>query len=84
MELVVKKENERLDKYIASVTDYSRELVTKMIQDNYILVNNKKEKGSYKVNVGDNITIKDGYIKQINAKPKKMDLNIHILIIKNV
>ena len=49
MKLVVERENERLDKYIASVTDYSRELVTKMLKDDYILVNGKLEKGSYKV-----------------------------------
>ena len=76
MELVVEKENERLDKYIASVTDYSRELVTKMIQDDYILVNNLKEKGSYKVKIGDIISIKEGYVKELCVTPKKMDLDI--------
>ena len=76
MELVVEKENERLDKYIASVTDYSRELVTKMIQDDYILVNNLKEKGSYKVKIGDIISIKEGYVKELCVTPKKMGLDI--------
>ena len=76
MEVVVKEENQRLDKYLATVTDYSRELITKMLSDDYILVNNKKVKGSYKVKCGDIIDIKEGYVKEMNLLPKEMDLNI--------
>lgn len=76
MKLVVERENERLDKYIASVTDYSRELVTKMLKDDYILVNGKLEKGSYKVKNGDIISIKERYVQEMDVVPKKMDLNI--------
>ena len=77
MNLVVKEEtNFRIDKYLASVTDYSRELISKMLNDEYILVNDKKVKGSYKVSVGDIINIKDGYVKEMDVKPKKMDLDI--------
>ena len=77
MNLVVKEEtNLRIDKYLASVTDYSRELISKMLNDEYILVNDKKVKGSYKVSVGDIINIKDGYVKEMDVNPKKMDLDI--------
>ena len=77
MNLVVKEEtNLRIDKYLASITDYSRELISKMLNDEYILVNDKKVKGSYKVSVGDIINIKDGYVKEMDVKPKKMDLDI--------
>ena len=76
MKLVVERENERLDKYIASVTDCSRELVTKMLKDDYILVNGKLEKGSYKVKNGDIISIKEGYVQEMDVVPKKMDLDI--------
>ena len=77
MNLVVKEEtNFRIDKYLASVTDYSRELISKMLNDEYILVNDKKVKGSYKVSVGDIINIKDGYVKEMDVNPKKMDLDI--------
>ncbi len=77
MNLVVKEEtNLRIDKYLAGVTDYSRELISKMLNDEYILVNDKKVKGSYKVSVGDIINIKDGYVKEMDVKPKKMDLDI--------
>ena len=77
MNLVVKEEtNLRIDKYLAGVTDYSRELISKMLNDEYILVNDKKVKGSYKVSVGDIINIKDGYVKEMDVEPKKMDLDI--------
>ena len=77
MNLVVKEEtNLRIDKYLAGVTDYSRELISKMLNDEYILVNDKKVKGSYKVSVGDIINIKDGYVKEMDVNPKKMDLDI--------
>ena len=62
MKLVVDEEvNERIDKYLARVSDYSRETITKMLNNDYILVNGKKVKASYKPVVGDNIEIKDGF-----------------------
>ncbi len=77
MKIVVNDEvNLRIDKYLASITDYSRELISKMLSDGYILVNDNSVKGSYKVNVGDIITIKEGYVKEMNVKPQKMSLEI--------
>ncbi len=77
MKIVVNDEvNLRIDKYLASITDYSRELISKMLNDGYILVNDNSVKGSYKVNVGDIITIKDGYVKEMSVKPQKMPLEI--------
>ena len=68
--------NERLDKYLSSTTDISRSLISKMIQDESILVNNKKTKANYKVRNNDLITIEDNYQKEINVEPEKLDLNI--------
>ena len=77
MNLVVNDEvNLRIDKYLAGITDYSRELISKMLNDGYILVNDNSVKGSYKVKVGDIITIKEGYVKEMNVKPQKMPLEI--------
>lgn len=77
MKVEVKNEdNLRIDKYLANITDYSRETISKMLALDYILVNGKKVKGSYKVKNGDLITIKDGYIKEMNLKPQKMPLDI--------
>ena len=41
MEIKANENDVRIDKYLASVTDYSRETITKMIEESYILVNNK-------------------------------------------
>jgi 23S rRNA pseudouridine1911/1915/1917 synthase len=48
---------ERLDKYLADNTNYSRALVTKMIHNGNILVNQKKERGSYIVKTNDVIEL---------------------------
>ena len=73
MKLLVEEEtNERLDKYISQKTDISRSLILKMLKDDFILVNQKKEKPSYRVELNDTIDIKDGYIKEINIEPKNV------------
>lgn len=77
MKLVVDNSDIRIDKYISSNTDYSRELITKMINDGYILVNNKSIKPSYKVKLNDEIDIDESYIKKQNIEPQ----NIHIDIV---
>ena len=75
--IVVNKEvNERIDKYLASITDLSRETITKMIDSEYILVNGKKVKASYKPVLGDKIEIKEGFVKDTKIDAKKLDLDI--------
>ena len=76
MNLVVEKNDGRIDKYLASKTSYSREIISKMIVQEYVLVNGNSVKGSYKVCSGDVITIKDGFVKEMNVNAKKMDLDI--------
>ena len=76
MKIVVEKDQVRLDKYLAEKTDYSRSLIIKMIKDNYILVNNKKEKPSYLVCLNDEIDIQEGYIKEDNIVAQKLDIDI--------
>ena len=76
MEVIVDEENVRIDKYLASKTDYSRETITKMLAEEYILVNGKSIKASYKVKVGDVILIKDGFVKEMNLEATKMDIDI--------
>ena len=75
--IVVNENNVRLDKYLSENTDYSRTLISKML-DEYILVNGKKEKASYKVKTDDEITILDGFKEEIdeNITPVHMDLDI--------
>lgn len=76
MEVIVDEENVRIDKYLASKTDYSRETITKMLAEEYILVNGKSIKASYKVKVGDVILIKDGFIKEMSLEATKMEIDI--------
>lgn len=76
MEVIVDEEDVRIDKYLASKTDFSRETITKMIAEEYILVNGKSIKASYKVKVGDVILIKDGFVKEMSLEATKMDIDI--------
>ena len=73
---VVGSNNERIDKYLSSNTELSRTLISKMIEDEYILVNDKKTKNNYKVKENDIILIKDNYVTETDIVPEKMDLNI--------
>ena len=73
---VEQNEGVRIDKYLAEKTEISRENITKMIKENFIFVNNKKVKNSYKVELNDLIEIKEGFIKPITVKAKKMDIDI--------
>ena len=77
MKIIVNNEiGERLDKYIASKTDYSRSLITKMIENGFILVNDDIKKLSYKVRENDEIDIDESFTIETDIKPVKMDLNI--------
>lgn len=76
MKIEVTIENERLDKYLASNTEHSRSLIMKMLDNDYITVNGKIEKASYKVKIGDEIVIKDGFVTETDVVPEKMDIDI--------
>ncbi len=76
VEIVVNKENERIDKYLSDNTSYSRELITKMLKEGYILVNEKVVKPSYKTKLNDNVLISDDYETHQDIAPKEMELNI--------
>ena len=76
MELIVNESGKRLDVYVSENTDFSRSKVQKLIDDDVILVNNKKEASSYKVKEKDIITISDFEEEIMNAAPEKMDLDI--------
>lgn len=86
MKIIVNEANERLDKYLAANTDYSRVMISKMIDAEFIKVNDKLEKASYKVRENDCIEILDGFKEETDITPTKMDINIvyedeHIIIV---
>lgn len=77
MKIVVKDNiNERLDKYLANNTDYSRNLITKMIENGLVSVNDETRKISYKIKENDEIIIDDTYTETTDILPVNMDLNI--------
>jgi len=68
---------DRIDKMIASeFEEFSRSLVQKMIENEYIIVNQKAVKANYKVKVSDVIEIEELPITLQDALPKEMDLDI--------
>ncbi len=77
MEIVSNVENVRIDKYLSENTEYSREFIQKLIENNLVLVNDKKVKASYKVEINDKIIINDEDFKEeCDIIPTKMDLDI--------
>jgi len=76
MKLVVDKEEIRIDKYLSENTEYSRELITKMLKDGFILVNKKQVKPSYKTKIEDIVEIDGSYKIEQDINPTEMNLNI--------
>ncbi len=71
------EEKQRLDKYIVSKTpDLSRTMIKKLIDENEILVNNKKTKTSYLVQNDDIITINLPQAKEANIEAQDIPLDI--------
>ena len=67
----------RLDKAISDKdTNLSRAMVQKLLDDGKILVNGKKVKASYKLNVNDIVEIEKTEPKEIDIKPEDIPLDI--------
>ena len=66
---------ERIDSYLTSVTEYSRSKISKAIKDEHVLVNGNVVSSSYKVKLGDviSISIKE---ESMDLEPESMDLDI--------
>ena len=77
IKIVVDEANVRIDKYLASKLDYSREYIGKLIDAKLVLVNGKEIKASYKINLNEEIVIHDEEFKvEEDILPVKMDLDI--------
>ena len=67
----------RIDKFLADYfAEYSRSYISKMIEDNHILVNNKPVKVSYKISENDLILIEDIEPEEVEILPQNIDLDI--------
>ena len=71
------EKNQRIDVYLAKkYEDMSRVAVKRLIDEEKILVNNKKTKASYKVQENDEITIEEETPKEIELKAQNIPLEI--------
>lgn len=71
------EEKIRLDSYIANIEEeLSRSMLKKLLIENKITVNGKKEKASYKVQEGDNIQIQIDEPKEIKINAQEIPLDI--------
>ena len=76
-QLVIEKEKGRLDKVIAEkIKDLSRTKIKELVNDKDILVNNKAEKVSYKVQAGDLIDITVPPAKPLSLEAQNLNLDI--------
>ncbi|MBP3831179.1 MAG: RluA family pseudouridine synthase [Clostridia bacterium] len=76
-ELIVEnEESKRIDAYISENTEYSRTAVQRLIEEEKITVNGKKEKASYKVQNGDIIEIEEEPAREIKLKAQDIPLQI--------
>lgn len=76
MVVKVVENNIRIDKYLSNNTDLSRTLISKMIDNGYIFVNDKLTKNNYKVKENDIIKIDESFKEEANIEPEEMKLNI--------
>ena len=66
----------RIDTYLSENTEYSRTAIQRLIDNDKISVNGKKEKTSYKVKQGDIIEIEEEPAKEIDLKAQDIPLEI--------
>ena len=70
------EEQKRIDAYLSEKTEYSRTAIQRLIDEDKIKVNGKKEKSSYKVQNGDKIEIEEEPAKEIELKAQDIPLEI--------
>jgi len=76
MEVKCEVNNIRIDKYLSQELDLSRSKIQKLIEEEKVLVNDKCINSSYKVNVGDVITVNDELDYTINIVGEDILLDI--------
>lgn len=76
MEIEVKENLVRIDKFLVDYLDESRSTIAKMIDNSFILVNGQKVKANYIVKVGDMISVEDGFIEELDILPEDIKIDI--------
>lgn len=76
-ELIVKEDSGRLDKFLAEqIHDLSRTRIKELVKQKNVVVNNKVEKVSYKVEKGDKIIVNVPAVKPLDVEPEDIPLDI--------
>ena len=75
---VLEEENLRIDKYLSERLDYSRAYIQKLLEQNLVLVlvNDEPVKASYKVMIGDWITLLGSLEEDEDVTPENIPLHI--------
>ena len=76
MELKVQESNNRIDKFVTENTDLTRSTVQRMIENENILVNGKKTKVAYKVQIGDVIKVIPEEVQDSHLEAEDIPLDI--------
>lgn len=76
MEVIVKENQKRIDKYLTEETELSRASITKMLKAGAILINDEEVKPSYSVKIGDIITIDEDFTEVIHIEAENIPLDI--------
>ena len=66
----------RIDKYVAQKSEFSRMTIQRMIENGNILVNGSSPKDSYKVNIGDEISVEPEEVKESTLEAENIPLDI--------
>lgn len=78
---------DRLDKVLATKLDFSRKRIKDLLDNDKVLVNQKIMKPSYKVCVGDQISVEIPKLDNLEVLPEKIDLDIvyedHDIVVVN-
>ena len=69
--------NVRLDTFISQNTDFSRNSVQMLIDENRISVNGRPEKKNYKTRLNDEITVSVPPLRDVDILPENIPLDIY-------
>ena len=74
--IINEEQTKRIDAYLAEKTELSRVTVQRLIEEEKILVNDKKIKASYKIQSGDKITVEEEIPKEISIVAQDIPIDV--------
>lgn len=69
-------EKERIDSFLSKKVELTRTRIQQLIKEEKIIVNNKKIKASYKVELNDVVSVKIPELKEVEIVPENIPINI--------